>query len=182
MTLIGSLLRVANGDPAPTGLHSGSALRDRQREVQLRRRRADVLPELPPKTVTRVPLTLTGRQRESYERAEREGVLGLRERGDAVRVENVLELIVHLKQICNVDPVSGRSATLDDLALMRKHSPPHVQVKAAGGVRDLDTLLKVRDLGVTRCGASRTKEMLDECRQRLNLPQIEAISGAAGAY
>ena len=29
-------------------------------------------PELPPKTVTRVPLTLTGRQRESYERAERE--------------------------------------------------------------------------------------------------------------
>ena len=49
-------------------------------------------------------------------------------------------------------------ATLDDLQLMRKHAPPHVQVKAAGGVRDLDTLLKVRDLGVSRCGASRTKE------------------------
>lgn len=63
-------------------------------------------------------------------------------------------------------------ATLDDLALMRKHAAPHVQVKAAGGVRDLDTLLAVRELGVTRCGASRTKEMLDDCRRRLGLSQI----------
>jgi deoxyribose-phosphate aldolase len=58
-------------------------------------------------------------------------------------------------------------ATLEDLALMRRAAPVHVQVKAAGGVRDLDTLLKVRALGVSRCGASRTKEMLDECRRRL---------------
>ena len=47
-------------------------------------------------------------------------------------------------------------ATLDDLQLMGEHTPEHVQVKAAGGVRDLDTLLEVRALGVTRCGASRT--------------------------
>lgn len=58
-------------------------------------------------------------------------------------------------------------ATLEDLKLMRKHSPPHVQVKAAGGVRDLDKLLEVRALGVTRCGATRTAEILDECRRRL---------------
>jgi deoxyribose-phosphate aldolase len=58
-------------------------------------------------------------------------------------------------------------ATLDDLKLMRAHSPPHVQVKAAGGVRDLDTLLAVRAVGVTRVGATRTKEMLDECKRRL---------------
>lgn len=58
-------------------------------------------------------------------------------------------------------------ATLDDLRLMRKHSPAHVQVKAAGGVRDLDKLLQVRELGVARVGASRTKEILDQCRQRL---------------
>jgi deoxyribose-phosphate aldolase len=64
-------------------------------------------------------------------------------------------------------------ATLDDLRLMRRHSPGHVQVKAAGGVRDLDKLLEVRALGVTRCGASRTKEMLDEARRRLGLPPIE---------
>lgn len=58
-------------------------------------------------------------------------------------------------------------ATLDDLRLMRRHSPPHVQVKAAGGVRDLDMLLAVRATGATRCGASRTKDILDEARRRL---------------
>lgn len=58
-------------------------------------------------------------------------------------------------------------ATLDDLSLMRKYSPPHVQVKAAGGVRDLDTMLAVRALGVTRIGATRTGEILDEARRRL---------------
>ena len=58
-------------------------------------------------------------------------------------------------------------ATMEDLRLMRKHSPPHVQVKAAGGVRDLDTLLAVRAIGVTRAGASRTAQMLDECQKRL---------------
>jgi deoxyribose-phosphate aldolase len=58
-------------------------------------------------------------------------------------------------------------ATFDDLKLMRRHSPSHVQVKAAGGVRDYETLLKVRDLGVTRVGASRTAEILDACRLAL---------------
>jgi deoxyribose-phosphate aldolase len=52
-------------------------------------------------------------------------------------------------------------ATHDDLRLMRKHSGPQVQVKAAGGIRDLAALLAVRELGVTRCGATRTKEILD---------------------
>ncbi len=58
-------------------------------------------------------------------------------------------------------------ATMEDLTLMREHSPEHVQVKAAGGVRDMDKLLAVRALGVTRVGASRTAEMLDECKRRL---------------
>jgi len=61
-------------------------------------------------------------------------------------------------------------ATIEDLKLMRLHSSAAVQIKAAGGVRDLDKLLEVRALGVTRCGASRTKEILDDCRARLNLP------------
>jgi deoxyribose-phosphate aldolase len=63
-------------------------------------------------------------------------------------------------------------ATLDDLRLMRRHAPPHVQVKAAGGVRTYDALLEVRELGVTRVGATRTAEILDECRRRLGLPAI----------
>lgn len=58
-------------------------------------------------------------------------------------------------------------ATIKDLKLMRKYSPPHVQVKAAGGVRSLDKLLEVRALGVTRVGASRTVGILDECKRRL---------------
>ena len=56
-------------------------------------------------------------------------------------------------------------ATLEDLELMRKHSPERVQVKAAGGVSVLDMLQRVREIGVTRVGASRTKAMLDECRE-----------------
>jgi len=63
-------------------------------------------------------------------------------------------------------------ATDADLILMRKHSPQHVQVKAAGGVRDFDALLRVRSLGATRCGASRTATILDECRKRLHLPPV----------
>jgi deoxyribose-phosphate aldolase len=44
---------------------------------------------------------------------------------------------------------------------------------AAGGVRDLDGLIKVRDLGATRCGATATAAMLDEYRRR-------ALAEAAG--
>ncbi|HKB02282.1 MAG TPA: deoxyribose-phosphate aldolase [Gemmataceae bacterium] len=58
-------------------------------------------------------------------------------------------------------------ATDHDLTLMRKYSPPHVQVKAAGGVRTFDRVLAVRALGVTRIGATATKAILDDCRQRL---------------
>jgi deoxyribose-phosphate aldolase len=58
-------------------------------------------------------------------------------------------------------------AAIEDLKLMRQHCPSHVQVKAAGGIRDLDKLLQVRALGVTRVGASRTADILDECKRRL---------------
>ena len=63
-------------------------------------------------------------------------------------------------------------ATLDDLRLMRKYADPQVQVKAAGGVRDMDSLLQCREIGVTRIGASATQAMLDECRLRLKLEPI----------
>jgi len=57
-------------------------------------------------------------------------------------------------------------ATIDDLKLMRKHAPPHVQVKAAGGIRTLDATLEARAVGVTRAGATRTVDILDEARRR----------------
>jgi deoxyribose-phosphate aldolase len=52
------------------------------------------------------------------------------------------------------------------LRLMRAHSDPGVQVKAAGGVRTLDDLLRVRALGVTRIGATATKEILEDAKKR----------------
>ncbi len=70
-------------------------------------------------------------------------------------------------------------ATTEDLVLMRRHAAPHVQVKAAGGVRTLDRLLEVRALGVTRCGSTRTAAQLDELKERLAggpviLPKFDA--------
>lgn len=59
-----------------------------------------------------------------------------------------------------------QGATEHDLALMRASCSEKVQVKAAGGVRDLDGLIKVRDLGCSRCGATATAAMLDEYRRR----------------
>lgn len=60
-------------------------------------------------------------------------------------------------------------ATDEDLKLMRANSPKHVQVKAAGGVRTFDRLLEVRAIGVTRCGATATVAILDECKKRLGV-------------
>jgi deoxyribose-phosphate aldolase len=57
-------------------------------------------------------------------------------------------------------------ATDHDLILMRKHSDPKVQVKAAGGVRSLDGLLKVKKLGVSRCGATATITIIEEAKKR----------------
>jgi deoxyribose-phosphate aldolase len=73
-------------------------------------------------------------------------------------------------------------ATIEDLKLMRAHSPSQVQVKAAGGVRDMDKLLEVRSLGVTRVGASRTAEMLNDCRKRLRLDPIESSAHGNAGY
>lgn len=57
-------------------------------------------------------------------------------------------------------------ATIKDLKLMRQHSGPEVQIKAAGGVRTLDDLLHVMSIGVTRIGATATVAILDEARKR----------------
>ena len=59
-----------------------------------------------------------------------------------------------------------KGATDHHLSLMRQHCPPSVQIKAAGGVRTLDDLLRVRALGVSRVGATATQAMLEEAKQR----------------
>lgn len=99
---------------------------------------------------------------------------------------------IHLCEICGeieVDWVKTSTgyapsgATIPDLELMRKYSPARVQVKAAGGIRDLDALLNVRAIGVSRVGATRTEAMLEECRRRLGLEPISsapAVAATAG--
>jgi deoxyribose-phosphate aldolase len=59
-----------------------------------------------------------------------------------------------------------KGATDERLRLMRQHAGPDVQIKAAGGVRTLDDLLRVRGLGVTRVGATATEAILTEAAKR----------------
>jgi len=61
---------------------------------------------------------------------------------------------------------AASGATHEDLRLMRANTSPHVAVKAAGGVRTLDALLAVMELGVTRIGATATRTILDDFRAR----------------
>lgn len=59
-----------------------------------------------------------------------------------------------------------KGATDHHLKLMREHSAAKVQIKAAGGVRTLDDLLRVREIGVTRIGATATETILNEAKKR----------------
>jgi deoxyribose-phosphate aldolase len=73
-------------------------------------------------------------------------------------------------------------ATHEDLALMRRSVSPHIQVKAAGGVRTLDALLEVMALGVTRVGATATKTMLDDFRARKAGGDPVVAAASEGGY
>ncbi len=57
-------------------------------------------------------------------------------------------------------------ATLEDLRLMRENVSEKVQIKAAGGVRDLEMATKVKRAGCTRFGATRTEEIMEDCYKR----------------
>jgi deoxyribose-phosphate aldolase len=74
-----------------------------------------------------------------------------------------------------------KGATEHDLALMRANVSAKVQVKAAGGVRDLDGLIKVRDLGGSRCGATATATMMEDYRKREASGILDTSGGKIGA-
>ena len=129
-------------DPADmiTGLRRALSI------VQLRRRRADVLCGLPPKTVFKIAPELLPAQRLAYEVAHREGLVWLRSLGAELRVTHILELILRLKQICNACPRTGASAKLDDLR-RRLH-----EVTAAGEKALVFTQFVAEPFGAeTRC-------------------------------
>jgi deoxyribose-phosphate aldolase len=103
------------------------------------------------------------------------------QRGMLVKVifENCFLKDSHKEQLCRicgqmradfVKTSTGYGATgavIEDLKLMRRYSPSHVQVKAAGGVRGFESVLAMREIGVTRIGATATKAILDECKTYL---------------
>jgi deoxyribose-phosphate aldolase len=72
-------------------------------------------------------------------------------------------------------------ATHEDLALMRRTVSPRVQIKAAGGVRTLDALIEVMNLGVTRVGATATKTIIDDFRARKAVAPVAVGPGVATA-
>jgi len=78
---------------------------------------------------------------------------------------------------------STKGATIEDVTLMRKHSAPGVEVKAAGGVRTLDELLEMKAAGATRIGATATAVIIEEAKKRAGLESttIKATS-EKGAY
>ena len=61
---------------------------------------------------------------------------------------------------------STSGATAEDVALMRTVVGPHIGVKASGGIRMLDDLLKMVAAGATRIGSSNGAKILEEARQR----------------
>jgi deoxyribose-phosphate aldolase len=65
---------------------------------------------------------------------------------------------------------SYKGATAYDVELMRKYSAPKVKIKAAGGVRTLTDLLKFKELGISRCGATSTVSMLEEAKTLFGEP------------
>ncbi|HEY4788454.1 MAG TPA: deoxyribose-phosphate aldolase [Bacteroidales bacterium] len=60
-------------------------------------------------------------------------------------------------------------ATLEDIALFKKHCSSSVKIKAAGGIRSLDEFIKFKDAGVARIGASATISILEEAKKRVGL-------------
>jgi deoxyribose-phosphate aldolase len=119
----------------------------------------------------------------SYVADDIRAVVGAAHRRQAlvkVIFENCFLQNEHKEQLCRICGEVGadfvktstgygsEGATDEDLRLMRRCSPPHVQVKAAGGVRTFSRLLEVRALGVTRAGATASKVILDECKARLS--------------
>jgi SNF2 family DNA or RNA helicase len=81
--------------------------------LTLRRTKQAVLTELPSKTQENILLELNPKQRAVYNLVETHGVLAIKEKGSTATVTHIMALISKLKQICNIEPVSGESCKLD---------------------------------------------------------------------
>jgi deoxyribose-phosphate aldolase len=60
----------------------------------------------------------------------------------------------------------AHGATAHDVELMRRAVGPQMGVKASGGIRTLDDVLKMLEAGATRIGASASVKIMEEARAR----------------
>jgi SNF2 family DNA or RNA helicase len=83
----------------------------------LRRRKSEVLQNLPPIITQDLPLELTGHQREVYDDfwLKRDSLLP---KGEGAQETHLFALITKLKQLCNYDPASQESSKLEALKLI----------------------------------------------------------------
>jgi deoxyribose-phosphate aldolase len=146
--------------------------------------------------VVNISSVLSGRW--DYVASEIASIVALAHQSDRkvkVIFENCYLQDQHKKRLCEISCSAGADwvktstgfgsggATIDDLQLMVQHATSPTEVKAAGGVRDLETLLQVKALGVTRVGASTTAAILDPAREQLGLPAIDlGSSSTASGY
>ena len=114
---VASLLEflLTDHDAPPQPPLSDPEIRSNLHATQLRRRKEEVLPDLPLKRIVEVAIELPKNQREAYDRAEQEGIYQLTQAGGSVTIVHVLELIIKMKQLCNFDPVSGESGKMADI-------------------------------------------------------------------
>jgi len=116
---LASILEFVRPNPEGTRLPSltaGLSLTMRHHELQLRRRKKDVLTELPPRLDVRLPVELTTSQRAVYQRVLTTGRAELIDLGERATVVNVFEVLTRLKQVCNFEPDSGESSKLADVS------------------------------------------------------------------
>lgn len=86
------------------------------RDHIIRRTKDIVATHMPPRIIRDIHLELSPEQRETYDKAEKEGIVHLNELGDTITVQHVFELVMRLKQICNFDPRTGVSAKMEQLS------------------------------------------------------------------
>lgn len=84
-------------------------------EFILRRTKNLVMKDLPPRLDRDEIIELSPAQRLAYDTAEKEGIVQLDGMGDTITIQHVFELVLRLKQICNVDTLTGESAKMDRL-------------------------------------------------------------------
>ena len=96
------------------GLSRGE-IHSRMRPFFIRRCKRDVLKDLPPIIDQEIPIELQGKQQDAYLRAWRSRTEGLQPSPDGFSPANLFAIITKLKQVCNYDRESGKSAKLDVL-------------------------------------------------------------------